>query len=346
MSRLASIVLLLALGSCGPTEDEDLLSRWGLFSDLPTLTPAADVIPYDINAPLFSDYTTKHRFIRLPAGETITIEADGRWTFPDGAVIVKTFGFLLDERDPSLGERIIETRLLVREDGAWRPYVYVWNDEGTDATLDLAGRRVDVDVLDGDGDHRTLVYRVPTAVQCGNCHGGTGPTELIGVRTEQMDHLFDYGDGPESAIEHMAELAMFTGTPPPPAERDPLPFYFDETEDLDARARAYLDANCAHCHRDGGAADQSGLWLGARLTDDTALGLCKIPAAAGFGTGGRPVAIWPGDPERSIMTFRMASTTPGEKMPELPTVLSHTEGVALIEEWIDAMPDRDCSVSP
>lgn len=354
-TRLSLVGLLslsaLAGGSCGvpppatPTGPA-LLSEWALFSDLGSLTPADDVIPYAINAPLFSDYATKHRFIRLPPGESITIDADGRWLFPEGSVIVKTFGFLVDEREPSLGERIIETRLLVREAGEWVPYVYVWNDAMTDAELDLAGRRVPVTFVDRSGATVSLTYRVPTGVQCGNCHGGTGPTELIGIRTEQMDHLFDYGTGAENAIDHMASLGMFTSAPPAAALRAPLPDYFDASADLEARGRAYLDANCAHCHRDGGAADQSGLWLGAHETNPSRRGLCKPPAAAGRGTGGRPFAIWPGDPDRSIITFRMASTEPGIKMPELPTVLSHTEGVALITEWIAAMPPVDCSMAP
>ena len=38
--------------------------------------PAGDVLPYDLNSPLFSDYTTKHRFIKLPPGTTMTYLAN------------------------------------------------------------------------------------------------------------------------------------------------------------------------------------------------------------------------------------------------------------------------------
>jgi uncharacterized repeat protein (TIGR03806 family) len=324
-----------------------LLSEWGLFSDMRAMTPADDVVPYAINAPLFSDYAVKRRYVRLPPGGTITIDAAGRWHFPDGSVIVKTFGFLFDERDPSLGERTIETRLLSREDSEWVSYVYVWNEAQTDAVLELGGRRVPVEFIDASGAAVAITYRIPTEVQCGNCHGGTGPTEVIGIRTEQMDHPFDYGDGagPVNVIDHMDALGMFASPPPAPALRAPLPYYFDASADLDARARAYLDANCAHCHRDGGAADQSGLWLGAHETELVRRGICKTATAAGRGTGGRRYVIWPGEPDASIATFRMASTEPGIKMPELPTVLSHTEGVALITEWIAAMPPVDCAAT-
>lgn len=334
----------LLLGSCDPPPPSgpQHLSDWDLFLDPANQVPAPGVVPYEINAPLFSDYASKHRFLRVPEGETITIEADGRWSFPDGTVIAKTFGFYVDARDPSLGEQLVETRLLVREDGVWEPYVYRWNDEETDATLMPGGGRLNVSFLDVAGRSRSIEYRIPNVNQCTNCHGGTAEIESLGPRTDQMDHPFDYGVGLENQIDHMASLGLFASTPPAAADRHPLADYFDTSADLDARARAYLHANCAHCHHDGGAADQSGLWLNIEITEPVRIGICKPPAAAGRGTGGRRVAIWPGSSDESIVAFRMASEEPGVKMPELPTILSHTEGVALITEWIDAMEPVEC----
>jgi hypothetical protein len=92
----------------------------------------------------------------------------------------------------------------------------------------------------------------------------------------------------------------------------------------------------------GGAADQSGLWLGVDTTDPVHLGICKLPAAAGHGAGGRIADIVPGDPDMSIMIFRVESEEPGVKMPEIPTVLHHAEGAALLREWIAAMPPQTC----
>lgn len=345
-SLLGAGVLAL-LGSCAPAASDRgplHLSDWDLFVDPANQIPAPGVVPYAINSPLFSDHANKHRFIRLPEGGEITLEADGTWTFPEGTLIVKTFGFLTDERDPSLGEQLIETRLLSREDGEWVPYVYLWNEAETDADLELAGQRVDVSFIDRDGENISINYRVPTATQCANCHGGVEEIEPLGPRLDQMDHLFDYGSGPENQLDHMEALGMFASVVPPAAERHPLVDPMDTTAPLDARARAYLHANCSHCHRDVGAARQSGLWLNIEVTEPSRLGVCKGPVAAGRGTGGRSVDVWPGDASRSIMTFRMASEEPGIKMPELPTVLSHHEGVALITEWIDAMEPVDCTV--
>jgi uncharacterized repeat protein (TIGR03806 family) len=337
--RLA-LAALTFVACGGEPEGPTTISEWGLFADPAMQIPAEGVVPYEINAPLFSDYAAKHRFIRLPEGTTIALDADGRMLFPDGTVLVKTFGFLRDLRDPSLGERIVETRLLVLEGDTWEPYVYVWNDDVSEATLDQTGARVPVEFTGNDGSAVPFTYRVPNEVQCGNCHGGTGASEPIGPRASQLDRMNDYGAGEVNQLDHLVSLGWLASRPSAPAWVDPD----DTSAPLEERARAYLHANCAHCHREGGASSQSGLWYDYDVTEDVRLGVCKPPAAAGRGTGGRPVDLWPGDPERSIMVFRMESTEAGVKMPELPTVLAHTEGAALIREWVAAMPPRDCSM--
>lgn len=330
---------VLALG-CGP--EDERISEWGLFEDGATQAPAEGVLPYDIISPLFSDYAAKHRFIRLPEGGRITYTSEGDWQYPVGTVLVKTFGFLHDLRDPSAGERIVETRLLVlEEDGDWVSYVYLWNDDATEAVRAPAGARVNVEWIHYDGEMRSLEYRVPNEVQCANCHGGSHPASPIGPRAEQLDLAYDYGDGPENQIEHMRALGWFANEVPPPAERAPLADPMGEG-DLDARARAYLDANCAHCHQEGGAAAQSGLWLNAHVTESIRLGICKRPVAAGSGAGGRLYDIVPGAPDESVFIFRMESEEPGVKMPELPSLLSHAEGVALIRAWIANMEPAGC----
>lgn len=331
-----SLVLLLGCAEDVPNN----LSSWDLFADPATQTPNEGVVPYELISPLFSDYTSKHRFIRLPDDGQITYTDEGDWVFPFGTVIAKTFAYPIDLRDPSMGERLIETRLLVLdEEGEWHPYVYLWNDDGTDAERSRAGARVDVEWIHYDGSTRTLEYRVPNEIQCANCHGGAEPTTPIGPRTEQMDRDYDYGSGPENQIDHMMSLGWFANSVP--ADR---PSFVDPegSGDLDARARAYLDANCAHCHSEDGAAGQSGLWLGADIEDMATLGVCKRPVAAGRGAGGRRYDIVPGDPDGSVMVFRMESEEAGIKMPELPSQLSHAEGVALIREWIAAMEPAGC----
>jgi hypothetical protein len=107
---------------------------------------------------------------------------------------------------------------------------------------------------------------------------------------------------------------------------------------VDARARAYLDINCAHCHNPTGSASNSGLVLTWDERDPVKLGIGKRPVAAGRGSGGREVSIAPGQPDQSILLYRLKSLEPGISMPELGRSTEHAEASALIEEWIAKMP--------
>ncbi len=126
---------------------------------------------------------------------------------------------------------------------------------------------------------------------------------------------------------------------PTPAEAPRLAVWDDPASGtLDARARAWLEINCAHCHNPDGPARNSVLDLLASQRNPTSFGIMKTPVAAGLGSGGRSYDIVPGQPDQSIMAYRIASTHPGVMMPELGKRLVHEEGVALIREWIAAMP--------
>ena len=110
---------------------------------------------------------------------------------------------------------------------------------------------------------------------------------------------------------------------------------YDADLSRDARARAYLEVNCAHCHNPAGAASNSGLFLEAAQRDVTARGIGKPPVAAGRGSGGRLVDIAPGRPDESILLHRMTSTEPGVAMPELGRALPHDEALAMLRTWIE-----------
>ena len=126
---------------------------------------------------------------------------------------------------------------------------------------------------------------------------------------------------------------------PSPAEAPRLAVWDDpKSGTLDARARAWLEINCAHCHNPQGPARNSGLDLLASQQKPTSFGIGKPPVAAGIGSGGLAFDIVPGQPDKSILVYRIASTHPGIMMPELGKRLVHDEGVALIREWIAAMP--------
>jgi hypothetical protein len=106
---------------------------------------------------------------------------------------------------------------------------------------------------------------------------------------------------------------------------------------LDDRALAYLNMQCGHCHNPEGAADTSGLILDSSQSLAINRGVCKPPVAAGGGAGDLRYAIVPGQPEESILLYRMRSDKPDEMMPELGRSLIHSEGVDLISRWIEEM---------
>lgn len=300
-------------------------------------TPKDGVVPYEVGAPLWADHAGKGRFIVLPEGGAIEFSAEDDWAFPDGTILIKTFYFDHDRRDPEAGYRILETRLLIREDGAWTPHTYLWNDEQTEATITKVGKRVDVSFIDLEGAEQTEEYIVPNLDQCASCHERDDVQRSLGLVTLQMNRMVERDGASVAQIDWLAAQGMFVAAP----AVDGLPGFVDPMGTdgtLDERARGYLHGNCAHCHRLGGGASSSGLVFLATEMDLAKVGVCKVPAAAGPGTGGHAHDIEPGDPDRSIVVFRMNSLDPEIKMPELPNRVIDAKGVALIREWIAALP--------
>jgi uncharacterized repeat protein (TIGR03806 family) len=345
---VAAGVFLSAASGCGapPPPDQapeprfQKLSQYALFvGDAAAQQPAPGVMPYDLNSALFSDYADKLRFIKLPAGERATYRQDDVFEFPIGTVIAKTFAYPRDARDPSLGRRLIETRILKHELEGWVGLPYVWNDSQTEATLDVAGDMVDVSWIHTDGRARTDNYIIPNANQCKDCHKTGETMKPIGPKARHLNRDFAYRDGKENQLARWSRLGLLACAPDPHAAPR-LPAWDDpQSGTLEARARAWLEINCAHCHNPKGPARNSGLDLLASERRPVAIGVYKSPVAAGLGSGGLDYDIVPGKPDRSILVYRISSTHPSVMMPELGKRLVHEEGVALLREWIAAMPE-------
>jgi uncharacterized repeat protein (TIGR03806 family) len=344
MKRLLASLLALLTLSAAPAPAPDgvalpvllaakpapKLSDYGLFKDG---VPRPELTPYALNTPLFSDYAEKFRYLYLPPGTKARYRADGVLDFPVGATLVKTFAYPADLRRPDDNLRWIETRLLIRKKAGWFAATYVWNAERSEAVLKRAGARVGVSFTDSAGRARTVDYAVPNQNQCKECHQLSKALLPIGPKARNLNGDYAYAGGRENQLAHWTRLGLLSGAPAPQAA--PRAARWDDpAEPIAARARAYLDANCAHCHNARGSASNSGLVLTLEETRPTALGIGKGPVAAGRGSGGLDVGIKPGDPDASILVFRMASTEPGVMMPELGRSLTHDEGLALIREYI------------
>ncbi|MCB9231524.1 MAG: hypothetical protein H6581_07670 [Bacteroidia bacterium] len=316
------------------------LSEYKAFAGpIAELNPAPGVIPYNLNTPLFSDYAEKSRFVMLPPGAKATYNEMYVFDFPVGTKIFKTFWYYKDKRKPEKGRFLIETRVLIHEENGWATWPYIWDEKQTEATLEVAGGRRDIQWVDEDGKKQKLNYVVPNQNQCKSCHKQYEEIGPIGPAARQLngDLAYSQAGKTHNQLEYWQEagiLADFPGldqAPKAPVWNDPA------SGSLEDRARIYLDINCGHCHNPKGPANTSGMYLDIHQTDLSFLGLGKPPIAAGRGSGGRQYGIVAGDAENSILPFRMASTDPGIMMPELGRKMTHIEGVALIREWIDGM---------
>ncbi|MEX0937444.1 MAG: SO2930 family diheme c-type cytochrome [Pirellulales bacterium] len=314
------------------------LAEYGLFvGNGSTQQPTEGVIPYDVNSELFSDYAEKYRFIKLPPGGQAVYHPDEVFDLPVGTILAKTFAIPHDRRDLKQGERLIETRILMHREDGWVGLPYVWNENRTDAKLELAGGTVDVEWIHDDGQRLTNNYIVPNANQCKGCHKSGDRMIPIGPKARHLNRDFAYAGGIENQFQHW-EKAGVLARAPAPADAPRLAVWDDpESGTLDERARAWLEINCAHCHHPDGPAANSGLDLMASQTNPTEFGVLKSPVAAGRGSGGLLYDIVPGKPDASILMLRIESTDPDIMMPELGKRLIHEEGVALVREWIAAM---------
>ena len=164
----------------------------------------------------------------------------------------------------------------------------------------------------------------------------------IGPTARSLNRDYDYADGAANQLDYWAGRGILTGAPEDTSTIDTIPMFEDTSADLNARARGYMDVNCAHCHSPTGAGSTSGLFLEYFRPFGFDVGECKPPVAAGGGTGGRDFVIVPGDADASIMSFRVNSDENDVRMPEIGRSIIHAEGVLLTDAWINAMEPGDC----
>jgi uncharacterized repeat protein (TIGR03806 family) len=329
------------------------LSETGLFSSTREHTPAPGVIPYTVNSPLWSDGAEKDRFIALPGLSKIEFEAvtypqpapgsTPGWRFPDGTVLVKTFSLEMEQGNPA-SRRRLETRILHHqrapgddnEYGAqvWNGYTYLWNDDQTDAEL-IEARGLDREYAIHDraapGGTRRQTWHFPSRAECALCHT-MAAKYVLGVTTLQMNRNHDYSGSVANQLATFDHLGMFTKPlPAEPEKLGRLDDYRDPSLPVDARSRAYLHANCSHCHRKWGGGNADFQLLATLPIDQTGT-LNVVPVHGAFGLKDSRYIV-PGHPERSVLLHRMTLTGLG-RMPHVASRTVDQEGVSLVAEWI------------
>jgi uncharacterized repeat protein (TIGR03806 family) len=297
----------------------------------------AAATPYDVNTPLFSDYATKYRTVWLPPGTSVAYNAEGRFEFPVGTVITKSFGFPADMRDAGAPIHWLETRVLIRSTTGWVGSSYVWDEAQKTTAPSVGGDIVTFSFIDANGTTETPNYLVPSQAQCKKCHANDGSMITLGPGAAQLNRDFAYGPsdaGVENELTHWSRVGILTGAPAPDAAPKLAVFDDPSTGDTATRARAYLQANCDYCHNGNGEARTTGLVLANDEADSYALGICKPPVAAGKAAANQHYDIVPGQPDASILLYRIQSTAPSIMMPELGRSLEHVEAAELVSEWI------------
>jgi uncharacterized repeat protein (TIGR03806 family) len=319
-----------------------LLSQTGAFAALRQLEPARTLLPYDLVLAFWSDGAVKTRFVAIPDGK-VAFSPTGDWTFPPGTVFVKTFELPIDAKQPHLTRRL-ETRLLVMDrNGGVYGVTYKWRADLSDADLVAAeGLREDITIRDVGGTHVQSWY-YPSREDCLVCHN-SHTRGALGPKTRQMNLDLRYADGvTENQLRRWNRLGLFDTALD---ERDVASFATlarsdDTTRSLEDRARSWLDANCAHCHRPGGTVANFDARYETPLAQQH---LIDGPVLIDENVD-RARVISPHDPWRSVALMRV--DTNGEiRMPPLARNTIDTQGAALLRNWIGSLPGRDVLPPP
>jgi uncharacterized repeat protein (TIGR03806 family) len=303
------------------------LSETGIFRSLADLTPNPGIVPYEVNAPLWSDGAAKRRWVMLPGDARIDFAPTGEWKFPPGTVFIKHF-------ELAGGRKRLETRLLVVDRSGGYGVTYRWRPDGRDA--DLLADGLTEEIADGG---RQRVWSYPSRNDCLLCH--TTPAGFaLGVKTRQLNADFRY---PQSGVadnqlrtwNHVGMFNQHLREQDIP-NLDRLAALSQTEAPLEQRVRSYLDANCAQCHRPGGARAA----LDARF--DTPLdkqNLLHGPLiGADLGVPGAKMIV-PGDPAKSMLYLRMARRRDVFNMPPLATHEVDMAALVVVKEWIQRLGD-------
>ena len=318
------------------------LSETGLYADAARQVPAPGVVPYAINAPRWADHATAERWVAFPGTSRLTLATEqlafmpvGRWVFPDNSVFAKTYSLELEQGKPATRQRV-ETQILHYDQQQWSAYSYRWNAAQTDADLlptDGAEAVFKIKDTAAPGGTRQQTWRFPSRAECLRCHN----PELnytAGFNALQLNR--PPSATPDRQIDQLADRGI------PRAD----PTMADPHRDLgpiELRARSYLHANCSTCHRfNGGGSANLLLNLERPLTDAKLLD--EKPVQGDLGLPDARV-IAPGDPERSVLLYRLATEGSGH-MPYLGSRLVDARGLLLVRDWIAGLSPRSSTVTP
>jgi uncharacterized repeat protein (TIGR03806 family) len=328
------------------------LSDYKFFEgELKNQIPVANVLPYEPASSLFSDYAHKKRFVWMPQGTKATYVSDGEvLELPVGAALIKTFYYDNVQNVTPLGAtRIIETRVMIRKATGWIFAEYVWNDEQTEAYLDMDGSFTNISWKDENDVIKSTNYRIPTEVQCIICHKSkevVGTTVVdtylpIGIKPQNLNFSYTYnGTETKNQLSKWIDAGYLENNFTLPTPENTVINYNDNTRPLETRVRSYLDSNCSHCHAIDRHCDYRPMRFPFNLTGgangQTNMGVCVDTEDYSFAPALTKI-VKPGNKNRSMLYYRLNTSDEGFRMPLHGRTIIHEEGVALIEQWINSL---------
>lgn len=300
-----------------------LLSETGCVDAIDVTQMAQGLIPYDINAPFWSDSTLKDRWFAIPDNTSIDIGLDGEWTFPNNSVLVKNF---------RLNNKLVETRLLVKHlDGNWGGYSYEWNGTQTDASLVLNGKTKDI-------NGQTYVY--PSSSQCMFCHTDIAGI-VLGPELRQINRDFTYPDSGITAnqLTTLDHIDMFSNALNDVETLPKLTSPADTTASITERARSYLYSNCSQCHQQGGSTNVA---LDFNIsTVDADMNVCNVIPT--YNIGSVNYIVSPGNADDSSLYHRtrcregVSGCSIDDQMPPLGSTVADASGTSLLADYINSL---------
>jgi uncharacterized repeat protein (TIGR03806 family) len=261
----------------------------------------------------------------------MVFSSDDAFTFPVGTAMVKHFELATAEDVMSR----IETRVLLHQRDGWHGYTYAWNTEGTDADLvPDAGADLVITVNEA-GATRQQTWRLPSRSQCVSCHTAAAG-RVLGVVARQLNRDFAFPLRVDNQLRTWNHIGLFTTDIGGAAQYDAMRDPHDATASLDDRARAYIDSNCAMCHRPAGGTpvDLDLRWA----TASASMQLFGVPAVTPVpGHAGMRAVV--GDPGASDLWLRI-DRRDAFGMPPLLSSLVDEQAVLLLADWITLGPQR------
>lgn len=310
------------------------LSQTGIFSDVAKAEVSSAFVPYEIRSSLWSDGAAKKRFVFIPPGQRASVNADGGvMQMPPGSVLVKQFDLPASAQPVNGRSKRLETRVLVIGDSETYGVTYKWNRDGTDGDLVLEGHDEDIQDMN---PLETRAWHYPSSGECWGCH--RQENRVLGFRDFQLNFNLANNSNQLAALGTAGMFDMTTMQYARPAIADPT----DTNATPEARAMAYVAANCSGCHNQHSAYLGGVSWNaspGVAMQDRGLLGAPhhNYPMAGAFNLLAAPL-VKSGDPMGSILRARINSADPDLMMPPVGRRRVDPLAVQVIDAWVSSLP--------